>query len=109
MREHEGKLIRQLDQRDQEILELRSRMKSLTDKMSADRQRKMFDPPTKNRTRRLPAMPATNPDKSRLERMLKTLYSEKMGVERQLQVNLNHMIFNPTRFHEFFFRLPKNP
>lgn len=86
LRENEGKFIRQLEQKDQEIMELKKKLQELSERR---RQR----PVTPNRKRPTASAASgeakwqSSPEKRQLEGMLKTLTNEKLHLERKLQLS----------------------
>ena len=83
LRENEGKFIRQLEQKDQEIMELRKKVHEFSEKrQNTQQQRKYFLPTKSNKLQKMPN--CKHPEKKQLESMLKTISTEKLHLERKL-------------------------
>jgi hypothetical protein len=83
MRENEGKFIRQLEEKDQEICGLKKKLKELSDKRSAAI-RKQARTASTIKTKQGKNTP--RPQVIEMEVLLRTLSSEKLHLERQLQI-----------------------
>ena len=80
LRENEGKFIRQLEQKDQEIMDLRKKVQEFSEKhKNTQQQRKYFSPTKSNKLQN-----CKHPEKKQLESMLKTISTEKLQLERKL-------------------------
>ena len=83
LRENEGKFIRQLEQKDQEIMELRKKVQEFSEKrQNTQQQRKYFSPTKSNELQKMSN--CKHPEKKQLEGMLKTISTEKLQLERKL-------------------------
>ena len=83
LRENEGKFIRQLEQKDKEIMDLRKKVQEFSEKHQNTQQHRKYFLPTKSS--KLPKMPdCKRPEKKQLESMLKTISTEKLQLERKL-------------------------
>ena len=87
LRENEGKFIRQLEQKDQEIMELRKKVQEFSEKRQNTQQQRKYFLPTKTiklptKANKLPN--CKHPEKKQLESMLKTISTEKLQLERKL-------------------------
>merc|ERR1712001_100669 len=77
LRENEGKFIRQLKQKDQEIRELQKKVQEFNEKRNTQRNK------TGQKRCKSPQL-CKHPEKKQLEHMLKTMSTEKLHLERQL-------------------------